>query len=168
VRALTEDFEEMTTMPVTFRVLGPADGAVLQNVAEDVFDYPVDARWSAEFLADPRHHLAVVIDDEKGQVVGMASGVHYVHPDKAPELWVNEVGVAPSHQGQGIGRRVLASLLAHGRTLGCHEAWVLTSPDNTAARRMYAAAGGLEDAEPSVMFTFTLDGEADVDDGKSG
>jgi hypothetical protein len=27
-------------------------------------------------------------------VVGFASAVHYVHPDKAPELWINEVGVA--------------------------------------------------------------------------
>src|SRR5215467_9912650 len=118
-------------MTVTVRILGPADGQVLQNVAPEVFDYPVDAHWSAEFLADPRHHLAVAIDDESGQVVGLASGVHYVHPDKLPELWVNEVGVAPSHQGQGIGRRVLAALLAHGQTLGCREAWVLTSPDNT-------------------------------------
>jgi ribosomal protein S18 acetylase RimI-like enzyme len=149
-------------MPVSIRVLGPADAAALQNVASDVFDYLVDARWSAEFLADPRHHLAVAIDDESGQVVGMASGVHYVHPDKPPELWVNEVGVAPSHQGQGIGRRVLAALLAHGRTLGCGEAWVLTSPDNTAARRMYAAAGGVEDSEPSVMITFALADDEDV------
>jgi ribosomal protein S18 acetylase RimI-like enzyme len=137
-------------------MLGPTDGAVLQNVAPDVFDYPVDARWSAEFLADPRHHLAVAVDDESGQVVGMASGLHYVHPDKPPELWVNEVGVAPSHQGRGVGRQVLAALLAHGRTLGCKEAWVLTSQSNTAARHMYAAAGGVEESEAPLMITFAL------------
>ena len=151
-------------MSVTIRVLGPADGGVLHNVAAEVFDDPIDARWSAEFLADPRHHLAVAVEDESGQVVGMASGVHYVHPDKPPELWVNEVGVAPSHQGQGVGRRMLAALLAHGRGLGCREAWVLTSPHNTAARRLYAAAGGVEDPEPCVMFNFALEGDAAADE----
>src|SRR5262245_28770224 len=126
-------------MPVFVRVLGPTDGPVLQHVAAEVFDGPVDPRWSGEFFADPRHHLAVAI--EVAEVVVMASAVHYVHPDKPPELWINEVGVAPTHQGQGIGRQILAALLAHGKTLGCREAWVLTSMDNTAARRMYAAAG---------------------------
>lgn len=141
-------------MPVTIRLLGSEDEAVLQCVAPDVFDGSVDARWSAEFLADPRHHLAVAIDG--GRVVGMASAIHYIHPDKPPELWVNEVGVAPTHQGQGIGRRLLAALLAHARTLGCREAWVLTEAGNTEARRMYAAAGGREEDEPPVMITFDL------------
>lgn len=143
-------------MPVIIRILGPADAQVLGNVAADVFDYPVDAQWSAEFLADPRHHLAVAIDDERAQVVGMASGVHYVHPDKAPELWVNEVGVAPAYRNHGVGRRMLMALLAHGRSLGCREAWVLTSYDNTAARHMYAAAGGTEEREAALMITFAL------------
>ena len=141
-------------MPVTIRILGPDDGAILEHVAPDVFDGPVDARWSAEFFADPRHHLAVAIDG--GEVVGMASALHYVHPDKPPELWVNEVGVAPTHQGRGLGRQVLAALLAHGKSLGCREAWVLTGASNRAARRLYAAAGGREEDESPVMITFDL------------
>jgi GNAT superfamily N-acetyltransferase len=101
-------------MPVTVRILGPDDRVVLQHVAPDVFDGPVDARWSAEFLADPRHHLAVAIED--GLVVGMASALHYIHPDKPPELWVNEVGVAPTHQRQGsAGRRLRRSWRTQGR-----------------------------------------------------
>lgn len=64
----------------TIRILGPADAAVLDRVAPQVFDNAVDPRRAAEFLADPRHHLAVALDADV--VVGMASGVHYVHPDK--------------------------------------------------------------------------------------
>jgi GNAT superfamily N-acetyltransferase len=143
-------------MSIVIRVLGSDDGAILQHVAPDVFDNPVDARWSAEFFADPRHHLAVAIDD--GLVVAMASALHYVHPDKPPELWVNEVGVASAYQGRGIGRQALAALLAHAKVLGCQEAWVLTSADNAAARRMYAAVGGCEEDEPPVMITFDLAG----------
>ena len=78
---------------VAIRRIGPDDAAVLDRVADDVFDYPIDPRWTAEFLADRRHHLAVALDGDL--VVGMASAVHYVHPDKPPELWINEVGVAP-------------------------------------------------------------------------
>ena len=143
-------------MAVEVRLLGPGDGAVLERVAADVFDDPVDPSWSGEFLADPRHHLAVAIDG--GLVVGMASGVHYVHPDKAPELWVNEVGVAATHRQRGIGKRLLAALFARGRELGCGAAWVLTEIDNGEARALYAAAGGRETTERPVMFEFTLDG----------
>ena len=75
----------------SIRLLGPADASVLENVAVGVFDNAIDPRWTAEFLADARHHLAVALIDD--QVVGIASGVHHVHPDKPPELWVNEVAV---------------------------------------------------------------------------
>jgi aminoglycoside 6'-N-acetyltransferase I len=144
-------------MSADVRLLAAADGALLERVAPGVFDHAVDARWAAEFLADGRHHLAVAVDADV--VVGMASALHYVHPDKAPALWVNEVGVAPTHEGRGIGRRLLAALLAHARALGCTEAWVLTSHDNAAARRMYAAAGGVEDPDAVLMITFPLAGE---------
>ena len=137
---------------ITIRMLSPADAAVLNDVAPDVFDQAVDPRWSAAFFADPRHHLAVALIGER--VVGMASAVHYVHPDKPPELWINEVGVSSLHRRQGIGKRLLAALLAHGRTLGCTEAWLGTEPDNVAARRLYAAAGGAE--EPMVYVTFKI------------
>jgi len=69
------------------------------NVTAEVFDNPINAEWTREFLADPRHHIAVAIDD--GLVVGFASGVHYIHPDKPAELWINEVGVAPAHRRRG-------------------------------------------------------------------
>ena len=142
-------------MPIEIRVLGPDDGGVLANVASDVFDGPVETQWTSEFLNDERHHLVVALED--GCVVGMASAVHYVHPDKSPELWVNEVGVAEAYQGQGIGQKLLAALFAHGRKLGCTEAWVLTEETNTAGRRLYARAGGVESA--ALMYSFSLDTE---------
>lgn len=80
-------------MPIEVRILGKGDESVLANVAPDVFDDPLDARATPEFLSDPRHQLADAIDD--GLVVGFASAMLYVHPDKPhPELWINEVGVS--------------------------------------------------------------------------
>lgn len=124
------------------RVVGPGDAAILDRVVEGVFDHPVSARWWGEFLADPRHHLAVALDG--GWVVGMASAVHYVHPDKPPELWI------------------MAALFHRGRALGCGDAWVLTEGDNAAARALYASLGGVEEERP-VYVTFTL-AEESADD----
>lgn len=141
-------------MSVEVRLLERGEGGVLDRVAPDVFDEEVDPRWLAEFLADARHHLAVAIDGTT--VVGFASAVHYVHPDKAPELWINEVGVAPAYQRRGLGRRLLTLLLHHGRELGCVQGWVLTTPTNTAALGLYEAVGGRADAEPCVLIEFPL------------
>jgi ribosomal protein S18 acetylase RimI-like enzyme len=129
-------------MTVEIRVLTSADAAVLDRMVDGVFDDPIRPDTTAEFLADARHSLCVAIDD--GVVVGMASAVRYVHPDKPSELWINEVGVAPSHQRRGLAKAILTELLAHGKRQGCREAWVLTDEDNAAARATYASVGGRE------------------------
>jgi ribosomal protein S18 acetylase RimI-like enzyme len=146
-------------MAIEIKVLGPQDAGVLANVDPDVFDDPVNVGRANEFLADRRHHLVVAIDN--GQVVGFVSAVHYLHPDKSrPELWINEVGVAATHQRRGLGTRLLREVFALARGLGCAEAWVLTDRANTAAMRLYATAGNTEAPSDHVMFTFRLGGEA--------
>jgi GNAT superfamily N-acetyltransferase len=141
-------------VPIEIRMLAPADAALLEGVGPNVFDAPVDAGRIREFLGDPRHHIAAAIDD--GRLVGFASAVHYVHPDKAPQLWINEVSVAETHRRRGLARSILKRLLDHGRALGCEEAWVLTHRTNVAAMALYAAVGG--EAEDCVMFNLRLRG----------
>lgn len=139
-------------MTVELRRLGPDDATVLERVAEDVFDGPVVLALGREFLDDPRHHLIVALDD--GVIIGMITAVDYVHPDKPAQLWINEVGVAPSHKRQGIGRALLRAMLEHGRRCGCTEAWLGTEPDNLAARGLYEDGGGK--AEPFILYSFDL------------
>ena len=141
------------------RILHYSDRAILENVVPGVFDDALDPSLVAEFLGDDRHHLAVAVDE--GQVIGFASGVHYVHPDKPPELWINEVGVAADHQRRGVGKAVIRALLQHAERLGCREAWVLTDRSNQAAMRLYASTGGQEAPHDQVMFTFYLNDEND-------
>jgi ribosomal protein S18 acetylase RimI-like enzyme len=131
-------------MAIEIRVLGKGDEAILARVAADVFDSPIHPDLTREFLNDPRHHIAVAIDDSL--VVGFASGVHYLHPDKPPELWINEVGVAPTHHRRGLGRQVVEALLDVGRARRCRSAWVLTDRGNLAAMALYSRAGGVEGA----------------------
>lgn len=149
---------ESPPMSIEVKVLAVGDGDSLHRVAAEVFDDPIDRARATEFLRDPRHKLVAALDGDS--IIGFVSAVVYVHPDKpSPELWINEVGVAPTHHQRGIGRRMLDAMLEVGRQCGCREAWVLTERSNPAAMRLYASSGGEESAEDAVMFTFHLDSE---------
>ncbi|UFP93013.1 GNAT family N-acetyltransferase [Gloeobacter morelensis MG652769] len=139
---------------IAVKLLGPGDEGVLERVAPEVFDGPVDPVLARAFLAEPGHYIAVAV--EGGTVVGFASGVRHLHPDKPWALWVNEVGVSPDWQGRGIGKAVLRRLLAAAAAAGCTEAWVGTEADNAPAQGLYRAVGGALDSEAFVTFSFSL------------
>lgn len=139
---------------ISIRLLRSGDDAVLSNVAADVFDEDVDHALTREFLADPRHHIFVALDGDL--VVGMATGMHHIHPDKPVEFWVNEVGVAPSHQRRGIATALIKALFAHGRSLGAKIAWLGTERSNVEAMALYAGLGGREVAPDPVNLDFDL------------
>lgn len=151
---LTPNACDTSVIPIEIKILGRGDEDILTKVVPGVFDHAVDCQLSKEFLDDPRHHLAVAID--AGFIVGFASAVHYVHPDKGPELWINEVGVASTHRGRGLATKLLEALFEVGRGVSCTEAWVLTDRSNAAAMRLYSSAGGIESQENEVMYTFPL------------
>lgn len=144
-------------MTIEFKVLEAGDEHVLTKVDADVFDLPVDERLTAEFLRDPRHHIAVAVEEDV--VVGFASAVSYVHPDKPAELWINEVGVSPARRNRGVARALLDLLFGVGRREGCATAWVLTERENAPAMRLYQSRGGEEARGETVMFSFELGAE---------
>jgi ribosomal protein S18 acetylase RimI-like enzyme len=137
------------------KLLTPSDSYLLNNVAEDVFDDSIVESSTREFLADSRHRLVVALDGDL--VVGFVSAVIYLHPDKsALELWINEIGVAPTHQRQGTGKALMQAILEIAKQSGCREAWVLTGRSNLPATSMYRSIGGLESIPDPVTFTFNL------------
>ena len=137
---------------IKIKRLTSADAAILDRVADDVFDEPIDPARVAAYLADPRHYMFVAIID--GEVVGQVAAVSYAHPDKAPELFIDEVGVTPTLHRQGIARRLLEEMLMLGKSLGCEDAWLGTEVDNRPARGLYESFG--VKPEPFVMYTFKL------------
>jgi len=142
------------TAEIAFRTLRQGEFAVLERVADGVFDHPIDRERAEEFLADPRLHIAVAIAGEI--VVGFASGVDYLHPDKPRELWLNEVAVADDYRGTGVGTGVMQVLLSEAGAMGCTEAWVLTDADNAAANALYQGLGGKEERPGQRMYAFKL------------
>lgn len=141
----------------TIKIFSSDDLHLLLNASDDVFDNPVNESFAREFLADPRHHIVVALVDNV--VIGFASAVHYIHPDKPPELWINEVGVAESHQGKGIGKAIMNEMLKLGKRFNCVNAWVLTDKNNVAANGLYKSVGGNISDEGTVMYEFATNDE---------
>ena len=137
---------------IEIRLANLEDQSLIEAVPAGVFDYDIKPPRTREFLEDERHHLVLAVTD--GKIVGMASAFHYVHPDKEPSLFINEVGVLSTFHNRGIGRTMVKTLHEHARVLGCEEVWIATERSNTPARRAYAAAGGKEDDEDVVGINF--------------
>lgn len=147
----------MEASHVTLHVVTAENAHLLDRVAPGVFDHEVRPELLSEFLANPMNHIVVAVSG--GTVVGMATGISYVHPDKPLQLFVNEVGVADAYRRQGIGRSLVDLLLARGERIGCTEAWVATEVSNAAARALYTSTGGVEDEERAVVYTYELSPE---------
>ena len=135
---------------VTIRLLGHGDAGILDDVAaasSTIRSIPPSPRV-------PRPIRATISSSPAPARRSSAwrRRCDYVHPDKPAELWVNEVGVAPSYRNRGIGTRLLEALFAHGRAIGCREAWLGTDESNLAARRLYAKVRGREEAMVYVTF----------------
>lgn len=137
-------------MDVEIRLLGSGDESVLDNVADEVFDHDVIPEQATRFLNDPAHYIAVAIVDDL--VVGMATANEYLHPDKPAMIWVNEMGVSPEWQRQGIGTRLLDTILNLARARGFEEIWLGTEDHNIPARGLYKSLGGEE--EPFIMYSW--------------
>jgi ribosomal protein S18 acetylase RimI-like enzyme len=114
-----------------------ANADLLRNVAAEVFDLPVDPARLAKYAASAGHLMLVA--REGALVIGQIAAVIHRHPDKPTELYIDELGVAPPWQRQGIGRRLLEAMLELGRAQGCEEVWVGTEPHNVAANTLYGA-----------------------------
>jgi ribosomal protein S18 acetylase RimI-like enzyme len=87
----------------------------------------------------------------------MATGIEVFHPDKAPQLFINEVGVAETHRRRGIATSLLAILFEAAKKRGCDCAWVGTELDNEAANALYRSIPGGESAQTFVLYEWPLD-----------
>jgi ribosomal protein S18 acetylase RimI-like enzyme len=119
------------------------------------FDYDVLSDETRRFLLDERHHLLLGYVDDRP--AGFVSAVEIFHPDKRPELFLNEIGVVEDARRRGVARALIEELKQLGRERGCGTIWVLTDEDNEPARNLYRSTGGRRDGTPAVMFEYDVD-----------
>ncbi len=145
--------EGQTPERIEIRAVGPADRALFKRVAPEVFDGAVMPERLASYLTAADHLMVLALRD--GEVVGQVAAVIHRHPDMPDELYVDNLGVTPALQRQGIGRRLMDAVFALGRARGCEEAWVATEVDNRPARALYTRLGPVED-EPVAFYLYEL------------
>lgn len=124
-------------MPITIVHITPANTTLLNNIDPDVFDHPIDPARLAAYVADPLHAMFVALED--GLVVGQIRGSVHLQPDRAPDLYIDNLGTAPALQRRGIAAATMKAMLAWGEAQSCTCAWVATETDNEQANGFYAA-----------------------------
>jgi ribosomal protein S18 acetylase RimI-like enzyme len=144
-------------MAIEIRKLSPGDEAVLGKVAPGVFDEPIRPDLARRFLATPNYRIFVALDGDL--VVGMVTGFTHFHPDKDEEFFVNELGVDDNFRRQGVGERLLRTILAEAKAMGCPDAWLGTEHGNAPALALYRKVLTGKDSEEAMsVFTYELDG----------
>jgi ribosomal protein S18 acetylase RimI-like enzyme len=138
-------------MSIEIRRITPHDTALFERIADDVFDEPIVAERLAAYLKNPANLMVLAVVN--GEVIGQVAAVLHQHPDKPTELYVDEVGVTPRFQQQGVAKQMMQEMLVWGRERGCEEAWLGTEPENVAARALYAR---FAEAEHIVMYQWDL------------
>lgn len=141
-------------MAINIERLCPDNVKLLDKLAPDVFDHDIQQPYLRAFIDDPRHVMFLALDSPS--VVGMVSAVEYFHPDKRPQLWINEVGVASTHRRQGIGRRLVDAVVRVARERGCAYVWLGTAAENLPAQACFGSVPDVEDPQPFLLYEWDL------------
>ena len=136
---------------IAIRRLHVADTALLDLIAEGVFDDPVVPARVADYLADPGNLMVLAIAD--GVVVGRVAAAVHGHVDKPADLYIDELTVAGTHRRQGIARRLVAEVTRWAAERGCADCWLAAEAGNVTAQALYASLGV---AKPCVLYYWPL------------
>ena len=128
--------------PLNYRRLGRAELGAIACIDFDPDQLERFFDPLADIIAAVRHGLAhtlVAIEAEQKMI-----GFYALHPDRrdADCWWLGWFALDRHQQGRGMGRRVLARIMACFRRIpGCRRVRLLVTPDNAHAIRLYGRAG---------------------------
>jgi ribosomal-protein-alanine N-acetyltransferase len=91
--------------------------------------------WSELAESASRHYL--VVESADGELIGYA-GLCAYPPD---ESYVQTIAVAPTHQGHGLGTRLLTALIDESARRGCRRLDLEVRADNPTAIALYERHG---------------------------
>lgn len=90
---------------------------------------------------DERYPVVVAVDDENGEVVGWGS----LSPMSTRSGWrftvEDSIYIHPAYQGRGIGRKMIAELIARAKKLGYRSIVGIISGDQPGSLGLHRAAG---------------------------
>ena len=111
--------------------------------AEDGSDYDAGADAALlALLADPSLGRVVLINDDRSMPVGyLVVAFGYSLEFRGRDAFVDELYVAPTHRGRGLGREALREAERCCQEAGIRALHLEVRPDNAKARRLYGSAG---------------------------
>ena len=149
---MAESRARATKLIAAARVHGP----ILAALQHRCFD----ERWSADamsaLLSQPGVAAALLLDADSQVPIGY--GMLRV---AAGEAEILTFGIDPAHRRAGHGRRILADLIEQARGAGADMVFLEVAARNSAARKLYEAAGFSEVGRRSGYYR----GPSGVDDG---
>ena len=134
------------------RRLTPELAASFPAVADDVFDGQPTRDHLDRLALMPGHALFVAIGGER--VIGQILCMMQFQADRAPVLYIDNLGVAPGFKRQGIARQLFDAAMDWGRDGGCDTVWLATDLENNEAQGFYAALGFSR--EPAAVYSAPL------------
>jgi len=127
---------QMTLREITLREMTWRDIPALAGLEPELFaqDAWTEQSWWAELAGRPRRCYVVA---ERGDAI-----VGYAGVDAGGEVAdVMTIAVAPTAQGQGLGRVLLQWLIGQAQRGGAEHLMLEVRADNVAAQRLYTSAG---------------------------
>ncbi len=125
-------------MRVALRAAGVADLDAIMALEERLF---VSDAWSRETmrleLASPHGHYLAAVDDA-GTLIGYAGAALPADGDFGE---IQTIGVDAAARGRGLGRALMAALLAEARRRGVPRMLLEVRADNPVAQSLYASLG---------------------------
>lgn len=127
---------------ITITRITDANTDLLNRIAADVFDAPFRDEWIAQVTSRPDHMLFVALDPADGdRIVGQCLAMLLYGPDRAPALYVDNLGVTPSHRRRGIARRLMDQVTTVARESEAKSLWLGAEPTSDTALPFYHAIG---------------------------
>lgn len=121
------------SLPWGRRPMAAADLDRVLAIENQVHSHPWSRGIFADCLQGPYY---CHVGELHGRIVGYS-----VHSAAAGEAHLLNLAVAPSHQGQGLGRYLLQRVLADVRALGARTLFLEVRQSNRAAQALYESEG---------------------------
>lgn len=113
--------------------------ALLRNVDPECFDEPIDLQRAIQCVSSADNALMVAVID--GLVIGQCLAILHRHPDKASEVYLEDLAVTPELQRLGLARSLVMACIGWGREQGATAVWVSTEPGNDVGNAFYRSLG---------------------------
>jgi len=115
---------------------GPSDLDGVLAIEDASFNNPTTRSWYEVELSRPDVCKVFVIRTPERAVAGFAAFWKVLD-----EMHINNLAIHPEWRERGLGRRLLAGVLAAAYRMGVRRATLEVRRSNLAAQRLYAAAG---------------------------